>query len=82
MTQPASAELYGQLTDILRDVFDNDTLTATPELTASMVEGWDSMGNVRLFLAIEQQFGVRFRAAEISDIQNLEELVVALARKL
>ena len=82
MTQPDFAELYGQLTDILRDVFDNDTLTATPELTASMVEGWDSMGNVRLFLAIEQQFGVRFRAAEISDIQNLEELVVALARKL
>ena len=82
MTQPGSAELYRQLTDILRDVFDNDTLAATPELTASMVDGWDSMGNVRFFLAIEQQFGVRFRAAEISDIQNLEELVVALARKL
>ena len=82
MTQPGSAELYRQLTDILRDVFDNDTLAATPELTASMVDGWDSMGNVRFFLAIEQQFGVRFRAAEISDIQNLEELVIALARKL
>ena len=82
MTQPGSAELYRQLTDILRDVFDNDTLAATPELTASMVDGWDSMGNVHFFLAIEQQFGVRFRAAEISDIQNLEELVVALARKL
>lgn len=80
---PASTadQTLADLTLLLRDVFDDDALAVTPDTDASCVEGWDSMGNVRLFLAIEQAFGVRFRAAEISSIQNVGELVQALAAK-
>ena len=31
--------IYQKLTDILRDVFDDDTLVARPELTAPEVDG-------------------------------------------
>ena len=81
MPQPEFDRVKDTLTDILRDVFDNDDLVATPALQAADVEGWDSMGNVRLFLAVEQKFGVRFRTGEINDIQNLGELAVAIERK-
>ncbi len=67
---------------MLRDVFDDDSLEARLDLDASQVDGWDSMGNVRFFLAIEQAFGVRFGAGEIGEIHNLGELVVALQDKL
>ncbi len=70
-----------RLTEVLRDVFENDDLVATDELTAAGVEGWDSMGNVRLFLAIEQEFGLRFSAGEIGAIKNVGELVQAIQRK-
>jgi len=50
-------------------------------MTAADVEGWDSMGNVRLFLAIEQEFGLRFAASEIGAIKNVGELVAAIERK-
>lgn len=73
--------LYATLTEILQDTFDNDDLVATPGLTAAQVEGWDSMGNVRFFLAIEQEFGVRFNASEISSIKNLAELASMLQQK-
>ena len=73
--------LYATLTEILQDTFDNDDLVATAELTAAQVEGWDSMGNVRFFLAIEQEFGVRFNASEISSIKNLGELASMLQQK-
>ena len=55
----AEAPVLDKLTSILRDVFDSDDLVATPELTAQKVEGWDSLGNVRLFLEIERVFSIR-----------------------
>jgi acyl carrier protein len=76
-----SAAIYATLTEILRDTFDNDDLVATPTMTAAQVEGWDSMGNVRLFLSIEQEFGVRFNASEIGGIKNVGELVALLQQK-
>lgn len=86
MTTDASANdsssIYAALTEILRDTFDNDDLVAVPTMTAAQVEGWDSMGNVRLFLSVEQEFGVRFNASEISGIKNLGELVALLQQKI
>lgn len=70
-----------RLTELLRDVFDNDDIELTSDMTAADVEGWDSMGNVRLFLAIEQEFGLRFAASEIGAIKNVGELVAAIERK-
>lgn len=77
----ASRDTYLRLTEILRDVFDNDDVTATPELTAPQVEGWDSMGNVRLFLALEMAFGVRFGSGEIVGMKNVGELAQLIERK-
>lgn len=77
----AVPDIYGRLTEILQDVFDNDTVVATPELTAPQVEGWDSLGNVRLFMTVEGAFGVRFGAGEISSIKNVGELAAAIAQK-
>ncbi len=48
---------------------------------APQVEGWDSLGNVRLFLTVEGAFGVRFSAGEISSIKNVGELAAAIAQK-
>lgn len=73
--------IYSELTEILRDVFDSETLVASPELTAPQVDGWDSLGNVRLFLTIEGAFGVRFSAGEMSSIKNVGELAAAIAEK-
>lgn len=76
-----NASTYDQLTHVLRDVFDNEALVATPELTARTVEGWDSLGNVRLFIELERIFGVRFSATEISSLKNVGQLAELLERK-
>lgn len=82
MPKLSSEQIYAELGAIIRDVFDDDSIEVGPELTAADVEGWDSMGNVSLFLAIEQSLGVRFGAGEISEIRNVGELVTLVARKL
>jgi acyl carrier protein len=79
---PTTASIFDRLTTVLRNVFDNDDLLATPGLTASRVEGWDSLGNVRLALEIEAAFSVRFSALEIASLQNVGDLVAVIERKL
>jgi acyl carrier protein len=74
-------EILDELTPILRDVFDNDSLVATPDLTAPMVEGWDSLNNVRLFVAIEQALSLRFTAQEIAGLENVGELAELIRKK-
>jgi acyl carrier protein len=70
-----------RLTRILRDVFDDDALVATPGLTAREVDGWDSLGNVRLFLEIERAFTIRFSAGEISSLKNVGQLVELIDKR-
>jgi acyl carrier protein len=74
-------QVFEALTEILQDVFDDGELVAAPALCAVDVPGWDSMGNVRLVLAIEQQFGIRFRAGEIGEIPNVGALVALILSK-
>ena len=70
-----------KLTTVLRDVFDNDEVVATPDLTAQKVEGWDSLGNIRLFIEIERVFSIRFSAMETTSLKNVGELVAVIEKK-
>ena len=67
-------EIYARLTDILRDVFDDDAVIATPTLTAAEVPEWDSLAHVRLILAVQKAFGVKFSAAQVSTLKNVGDL--------
>jgi len=74
-------EIYHSLTPIFRDIFEDDAIIVSPELNASMVEGWTSLANIRLFLAIEENLKLRFDAAEIESVQNVQELVDLIVKK-
>jgi len=78
----ASTTTFDKLTQVLRDIFENEDITATPKLTARMVDGWDSLGNVRLFIELEQAFGVRFSATEISSLKNVGQLAELIETKV
>ena len=69
-----SSSILEQFTPLIREVFENNDLVATADLSASRVTGWDSLANVRLLISIEQAFNIRFSAAEMSGLRNLGEL--------
>lgn len=73
--------IYDRLTTLLRDTFDDDELVATPELTADDVDEWDSLAHVRLMLAVEKAFGVKFSAAEVNRLKNVGELAALIQAK-
>jgi acyl carrier protein len=75
------SELHERLQDVFRSLFDRNDLTLSPTLSASDIEGWDSIAHINLMFAIEQAFGVRFHGDEFSDARNVGELEALLLRK-
>jgi acyl carrier protein len=74
-------EIEHKLTQTLRDVFDDETLVATPELVPAEVEGWDSVNHVRLVLSVEREFKIRLANSEVTGLKNLGELMSLIAAK-
>lgn len=74
-------EIYKNLNVIFQDVFDDDTVVVTPELTANDVDGWDSLTHIRLMLTVEKAFKVRFTASEVGKLKNVGELASLIASK-
>ena len=74
-------KVYEELTEILRDVFDNPSVVATPDLSAKDVPEWDSFNHINVVLAAEMRFGVKFRASEIEGLRNVGDFVALIARK-
>ena len=66
----------------MRDIFDDKTINITFEMTAGDVENWDSMGHIRLVLAVENTFNIKFATPEISQFNNVGELVNLIEKKL
>ena len=75
MDQP---QIYSRLTEIFREVFDQDTIAVTPELSAKDVDGWDSLAHIRLLLTVEKAFKIKFTTSEIGKLQNVGDLVVLI----
>ena len=69
------------LTEIFRDVFDDDTIVLRPELTAHDVEGWDSLTHIRLLLSIERKLNVKFSASEVGGLKSVGDLVALINNK-
>jgi acyl carrier protein len=71
-------QIYARLTEIFKDVFDEDSIEITPETSAKDVDGWDSLTHIRLILTIEKAFKIKFSTSEIGKLENVGDLVTLI----
>lgn len=76
------SEIYRQLNKIFNDVFQDDDMIVGPDLSATEVTQWDSLGHVRLILTVEKVFRIKFLAAEAGNIRTAGELAQLIQKKL
>jgi acyl carrier protein len=74
-------ETHAALTDVFREVFDDEALTIHPGTTADDIPGWDSQANIILIVAAEQRFDITFRTAEIESLRNVGEFIQLIQSK-
>ena len=70
-----------KLQSIFRDVFDNDTLAFTDSISQQTFADWDSFHQVKLVIAIEEEFGVKLTTEEAISWTSGEKLKAGLASK-
>lgn len=68
-------EVYEQLNEVFRDVFDDDSITVNDATTSNDIEEWDSLEHINLIAAVEQEFGMRFSMGQVVSMKNVGEMV-------
>jgi acyl carrier protein len=71
------SDLY-RVQKILRDVFDDPTLSVTPALSMKTHPAWDSVATVHIVLATEEEFGIRFTTDEVAGVKSVADLLAVV----
>ena len=74
--------LRGEIVEIFNDVMDLEEETISDATTAEEVEEWDSLSHVRLIVAVERAYGIKFSNAEIEGMERFGDLLdLVIAKK-
>jgi len=74
--------LFQRVADVVSRMFGIDAPELAPESGVGSIQGWDSMGHLRLMMEVEQTFQVRFDTADLGAPQNIRALCELLSRYL
>jgi acyl carrier protein len=80
--QQTTDEIMQQVTDIFRRVLDDTSITLNESTSANDIESWDSLNHIRLVVATEKQFKVKFTSAEMRSWKTVGDMVKNIIAKL
>lgn len=75
-------QIVKEVTEIFREVFDDEEIRLTNETTAEDIEDWDSLMHITLITAIEEHFHIRFKLKEVTGLQNVGATIELIEEKL
>jgi len=64
---------------VITSELDLDEGEVTAESTIDDVENWDSLGHLRVCMALEQRFGVKIPMEDIADLRSVPAIVAKLS---
>jgi acyl carrier protein len=74
------AEVIDRLQILFDEVF-LESPKIIPSLTAADVPEWDSLIHISLLVAIEKDFGIRFRTGEVESAKNVGDIADLIVRR-
>ena len=69
----------------LQTIFDTiflEPVVLTPTISAKDVPEWDSLIHISLMVAVEKEFGVRFRVGEVETTKNVGEFADLILKRI
>jgi acyl carrier protein len=70
-----------RINSVFVEIFDDPSLRIGPETTASDIQDWDSIAQVKLVLAIEEVFNVQFTTDDVAGFKSVGDVVAALRKR-
>jgi acyl carrier protein len=71
-------EILTKFTNILRSLLLDDSIVLTMETQREEVPNWDSFNYINFIVAVEIEFGVKFKVADIESFANVGAIVTEL----
>jgi acyl carrier protein len=75
-------EILATFTRILRDLLHDDTIELTTQTRREDVPRWDSFNYINFIVAVELEFGVKFKVADVEEFANVGAIATQLKKML
>jgi acyl carrier protein len=75
-------EILASLTRILRDLLLDDSIVLEMETRREDIPNWDSFNYINFIVAVELEFGVKFKIADIESFPNVGAIVTEMTKML
>lgn len=75
--------VYARVTEVFKDVFDDDSIVINDNTTAEDIDDWDSLTHISLLNAIEDEFNIHFDMKAVHNLKNVGamiDLIIDLAK--
>lgn len=75
-------EVKNKVSEIFKDVFDDDSLVITDATNSSDIEDWDSLEHIALIVSMEKEFNLKFDIKEVNKLENVGQMIDLIVSKL
>lgn len=75
------ATTHQRVTRVFRDIFDDDELVISEATSAKDVRNWDSLAQIKLVIALEEEFEIKFTTHEVAQMKCVGDLLQAMQLK-
>jgi len=72
------AQLLAEVNTVFAQVLAESGIRVMESTTAEEVEAWDSLNHIRLVVAVESHFKIRFSSREIRAWKNVGEMLTCI----
>ena len=75
-------EIINKMNSIFCDVFDDDSIKISNNMTSADIEEWDSLNQITLVVNIEKIFDLKLNLVEIVKLENIGEMIELILSKI
>lgn len=75
-------EIFEKLNIIFRNNFDDDSISLSDGTSSADVEDWDSLEQINLIVAIQDEFKIKFNIEEVNAMRDVGEMVDHIIEKI
>ena len=75
-------EVLDKMNKIFVEVLNLDEVNLTDETTANDIDEWNSLAHMQIVVALEHEFGVKFKGREVMKWKNVGQIVDTILSKL
>ena len=74
-------DMQQRIQSVFREIFDNPSLTIFDDMSAKDIAEWDSLAQVKIVIALEEEFSIKFTTNEVAEMACVGDLMHALEHK-